>query len=82
MTWTWQMGYALAAPAFALLGAGCVWLSDRLFDHLEQRRQERNLEQRRSTAAAVAGSVDVVGTSQSYQINVQYAEGRGGAPDI
>ena len=35
--------YALAAPAFALLAAGCVWLSDRLFDHLERRREERKL---------------------------------------
>jgi hypothetical protein len=78
MTWTWQMSYALAAPAFALLGAGCVWLSDRLFDHLEQRRQALRLEQRRRSRAADEAS----GTSQAYQITVQYAPGRGGAPDL
>lgn len=76
------MSYAVAAPAFALLGAGCVWLSDRLFDRLELRRQELKLEQRRRSRAADASSADATGTSQAYQITVQYAQGRGGAPDI
>ena len=83
MTWTWQMSYALAAPAFALLAAGCVWLSDVLFDRIELRKKERRLRERREALAGSGADFagDGIGVSQSYHATARFAEGHGGTPD-